>query len=288
MKKPQIINLPKAGDRRGSLSVIEQIKHTPFDIKRVFWIYDVPGDAKRGGHAFRRTEEFIVALSGSFDVVLNDGEKEYIFSLNRSYYGVYIPRMYWREMRNFSTNSVALVVASTSYREDDYILDFKSFIDEIGHKNDSDSIPTQIRISKFEIKEPTVFDCSEISLPKHLFDEGNLTCIEQYINVPFSINRVFYLYDIPGGEERGAHAHKKCHQFLVAASGAFEVVLDDGINKRTILLNRPYMGLHIPPGIWASEQSFSSGSVCLVLASEEYNESDYIRDYNEFISFRKI
>lgn len=137
------------------------------------------------------------------------------------------------------------------------------------------------------MKRPTVYDCSVIELPKNHDPEGNLTPVYSKVHVPFDIKRVFYLYDIPGGESRGAHAHKKCHQFLVAASGAFEVVLDDGINKRTVTLNRPFFGLHVPPGIWASEQGFSSGSVCLVLASEKYDESDYIRDYEEFLKYRK-
>lgn len=136
------------------------------------------------------------------------------------------------------------------------------------------------------MNKPTVFDCSIIELPKFQDPEGNLTPVYSNGHVPFDIKRVFYLYDIPGGESRGAHAHKVCHQFLVAASGAFEVVLDDGTNKRTVLLNRPFYGLHIPPGIWAAEQGFSSGSVCLVLASEKYDEDDYIRDYIEFESFR--
>jgi hypothetical protein len=132
------------------------------------------------------------------------------------------------------------------------------------------------------MKKPTVYDCSVIELPKNHDPEGNLTPVYSGEHVPFDIKRVFYLYDIPGGESRGAHAHKECHQFLVAASGAFEVVLDDGVNKRTVTLNRPFYGLHIPPGIWAAEQGFSSGSVCLVLASEKYDESDYIRSYEEF------
>lgn len=133
------------------------------------------------------------------------------------------------------------------------------------------------------MKKPTVYDCSVIELPKNHDPEGNLTPVYSNVHVPFDIKRVFYLYDIPGGESRGAHAHKTCHQFLVAASGAFEVVLDDGVNKRTVTLNRPFYGLHIPPGIWAAEQGFSSGSVCLVLASEKYDESDYIRSYEEFL-----
>ena len=136
------------------------------------------------------------------------------------------------------------------------------------------------------MNKPTVFDCSIIELPKYHDPEGNLTPVYSNGHVPFDIKRVFYLYDIPGGESRGAHAHRECHQFLVAASGAFEVVLDDGINKRTILLNRPFYGLHIPPGVWAAEQGFSSGSVCLVLASEKYDEADYIREYEKFLEYR--
>jgi hypothetical protein len=139
-----------------------------------------------------------------------------------------------------------------------------------------------------EMKKTTVYDCSVMELPKIHNRAGNITPINGLENIPFEIKRVFYLYDIPGGEDRGAHAHKECHQFLVAASGAFEVVLDDGKNKRTVSLNRPYFGLHIPPGIWAAEQGFSSGSICLVLASHKYNESDYIRDYKTYKELRQI
>lgn len=132
---------------------------------------------------------------------------------------------------------------------------------------------------------PTVYDCSFIELPKSSFPEGNLTYIYNNVHLPFAVKRVFYSYDIPGGESRGAHAHKECHQFLVAASGAFEVLLDDGVNKRTVLLNRPFYGLHVPPGIWAAEQGFSSGSICLVLASHVYAKEDYIRDYEDYLKF---
>ena len=123
----------------------------------------------------------------------------------------------------------------------------------------------------------------KVELPKVKNRAGNITVLENNIEIPFSVKRIFYLYDIPGGESRGAHSHKECHQFLVAASGSFEVLLDDGKVKKTVQLNQPYRGLHIPPGIWASEINFSSGSICLVLASHEYDESDYIRDYEEFL-----
>lgn len=128
----------------------------------------------------------------------------------------------------------------------------------------------------------TIYDCNIYTLPKIYFRAGNITPIHSKIDIPFDIKRVFYIYDIPGGESRGAHAHKKCHQFIIAASGSFEIFLDDGKNKRTVALNRPYFGLHIPPGIWAAEQSFSSGAICLVLASELYNKEDYIDKYQEY------
>ncbi len=133
-----------------------------------------------------------------------------------------------------------------------------------------------------------VYNCSVIELPKVHNRAGNITALENMSNIPIEVKRVFYIYDIPGGEDRGAHAHKQCHQFLVAACGSFEVELDDGKNKRTVILNRPYYGLHIPPGIWAAEKGFSSGAICLVLASEIYEEKDYIREYLEYKKFRSI
>ena len=136
-------------------------------------------------------------------------------------------------------------------------------------------------------KQHKVLDCEVLDLPKIENRAGNITPIHNNKEIPFTVQRVFYLYDIPGGENRGAHAHKECHQFLVAASGSFEVQLDDGNTKRTVMLNQPYKGLHVPPGIWASEVNFSSGAICLVLASHSYNENDYIRTYNEFLKFKK-
>lgn len=134
-------------------------------------------------------------------------------------------------------------------------------------------------------RKMTVFDCSIIYFPKIENAAGNITPIHGGKDIPFDIARIFYLYDIPGGEERGAHAHKECHQLLVAASGSFDILLDDGSTKRLVTLNRPFMGLHIPPGIWAAELGFSSGSICLVLASHLYSESDYIRNYPDYLGF---
>lgn len=127
MIKPIIIDLPKILDKRGNLSFFEHSNQLPFKIARTYWIYDVPGGEVRGSHAFKEQQEFIVALSGSFDVVLHNGEKEEKFSLNRSYHGLYIPKMYWRRLENFSTNSLALIVSDKKYDEGDYIRDFEAF-----------------------------------------------------------------------------------------------------------------------------------------------------------------
>ena len=123
-----IIELPKFTDPRGNLSFVEQLNHIPFEIKRTYWIYDVPGGESRGGHAFRRNEEFIVALSGAFDVIVDDGEKKQKFELNRSYYGLYIPAGLWREITNFSTNSLALEFGSIHYDRADYVEDYEQFL----------------------------------------------------------------------------------------------------------------------------------------------------------------
>ena len=128
MKQPQIIQLPKFLDERGNLSFVEQKKHIPFVIRRTYWLYDVPGGECRGGHAYRENQEFIVALSGSFDVVLDDGTEKKKFTLNRSYYGLYVPKGLWREMENFSTNSLAMILSSTDYDANDYVRDYDEFL----------------------------------------------------------------------------------------------------------------------------------------------------------------
>jgi uncharacterized RmlC-like cupin family protein len=127
MTKQKIINLPKIKDKRGNLSFIEGENHIPFEIKRVYWIYDVPGGEHRGGHAFREQSEFIVALSGSFDIEIDNGKDIETYRMNRSYYGLFVPKGLWRQMKNFSTNSLALVIASTAFNPSDYIRDYKEF-----------------------------------------------------------------------------------------------------------------------------------------------------------------
>lgn len=291
-KSPQILQLPKIVDARGNLSFVEANRHIPFEIKRAYWIYDVPGGEVRGGHAFIEQDEFIIALSGSFDVVVDTGNgRKKRFPLNRSYFGLYIPKGVWRSLENFSTNSLALVLASTVYNENDYIRDYAEFItfanDKVNEQsnrliNNCLAIPL---VSDFTLS--TVNECCVNELDKNHRIKGNITVVENRQAVPFDIERVYYLYDVPGGEERGGHAHKDLSQLIVAASGSFDVVLDDGTTKKTITLNRPYQGLYVVPGIWRELVNFSSGSSCLVLASHTYDEADYIRDYNEFLKYKK-
>ena len=137
------------------------------------------------------------------------------------------------------------------------------------------------------MKESSIYNCNVFTLPKIHNRAGNITALNNSIDLPFNIQRVYYLYDIPGGELRGGHAHKELQQLIVAVSGSFDISLDDGLNKKTVTLNRPYYGLHVIPGIWRELSNFSSGAVCLVLASHKYNENDYIRDYSQFINRKK-
>ena len=132
-------------------------------------------------------------------------------------------------------------------------------------------------------KTSSIDQCKIIDFGKHHHPNGNLSVAENRDLVPFDIKRVFYIYDVPAGKDRGAHAHKECWQFIIAASGALEVYLSDGKEEKTVTLNRPFQGLLVPPGIWAHEQEFTTGALCLVLASHPYSEDDYIRDYDKYL-----
>lgn len=138
-----------------------------------------------------------------------------------------------------------------------------------------------------KLKATTVFDCSVIDISKINNQSGNITVAENLKNIPFEVKRVYYLYDIPGGETRGGHAHYELEQYIIAASGSFDVVLSDGVNRKIVTLNRPDFALHVVPALWRELDNFSSGSVCLVLASHKYDESDYIREYNDYLKMKK-
>lgn len=286
----RIIELPKFLDDRGNLSFAENFVQIPFEIKRTYWLYDVPGGIARGGHAEKNNEELVIAISGSFEIYVDDGKESKTFTLNRSYYGLYIPKGLWREIKEFSSNSVALEFGSIPYEVEDYIRDYDEFLkyssfQQVPEKSEQ---VLDTRRNDTEGRIYNVFDCTMLELDKHHSNRrGNLTVVENGQTLPFDVKRVYYLYDIPGGESRGAHAHKQLSQLIVAASGSFRVTLDDGKVKRSFFLNRPYQGLYVKPGIWRDLDDFSSGAVCMVLASDVYDKEDYIRDYNEFIEFRK-
>lgn len=292
----KIIELPKILDDRGNLSFAENNNQIPFEVKRTYWLYDVPGGIARGGHAEKNNEELIIAISGSFEIYVDDGKESKTFTLNRSYYGLYIPKGLWREIKEFSSNAVALEFGSIHYDVDDYIRDYDEFLqyskdsgfmiqDSSSKLEDSNREP--IAVNHESVRKYNVFDCTMVELDKHHSNrKGNLTVVENGQTLPFDVKRVYYLYDIPGGENRGAHAHKDLSQLIIAASGSFTVTLDDGKCKRSFFLNRPYQGLYVKPGMWRDLDDFSSGAVCMVLASEVYQKEDYIRDYNEFIEFR--
>ena len=294
MNQPQIIQLPKFLDDRGNLSFLENEAQIPFAIKRVHWIYDVPGGEARGGVAYRETEEFIIAMSGSFDVIVDDGVQQYKFSLNRSYMGVYVPKGMWRAIDNFSTNSIAVIAASTAYDPVDAIRDYEEFkVESLKFRGAEISKAVTISSTPYTIhhtpySKHNVSDCHIVELDRHhSARKGDICVVENGQTVPFDTQRLYYLYDVPGGVSRGGHAHKGLYQLIFAASGSFTVTLDDGCTKRSYTLNRPYRGLLVKPGIWRELDDFSSGSVCLVLASEKYDEADYIRTYDEFVEYRK-
>lgn len=286
----RVIELPKFLDVRGNLSFAENFAQIPFEIKRTYWLYDVPGGVNRGGHAEINNEEVVIAMSGAFDIVVDDGVRTKTFTLNRSYYGLYIPQGLWREIKEFSTNAIALEFGSITYDVNDYIRNYDAFLaysKSVSEKKKESIRTFKLEEQKQEHKKNNVFDCTMLELDRHHSDrKGNLTVVENGITLPFDVKRVYYLYDIPGGESRGAHAHKDLEQLIIAASGSFTVTLDDGKCKRSFFLNRPYQGLYVKPGIWRDLDDFSAGAVCMVLASDVYKAEDYIRSYEDFVEFR--
>lgn len=286
-KEPYVFDLPKVNDNRGNLSFLENKKELPFVMQRAYWVYDVPGGQYRGGHAYRTQQEVIIALSGSFDVILHDGEREQTFHLNRSHKALYVPAMTWRALENFSTNSVCLVLSSGTYNEEEYIYNFEEFCRLPKHQTSDNKYNTNIEFATANAQKSKIDDCLLMQLPIVRDRRGSITAVNSLVEVPFELPRIFFVYDIPSGESRGTHAHRYCHQVLIAVSGSFEVVINDGSGERTVTLNRPTQGLHIPPGIWATQQNYSSGAICLVLCSHKYDEQgDYIRQYSDFEIFK--
>ncbi len=198
INSPQIIQLPRVNDIRGNLSFFESENQLPFDIKRVHWIYDVPGGETRGGVAYKTTEEFIVAMSGSFDVKVHDGEREYKFSLNRSYMGVYIPKGMWRSIENYSTNSIAVIAASTHYEANDGIREFSEFKQYVTEKAsifDTSELPNAPSIKHESISN--VYDSTMLEFDRHHSNrKGDICVVENGMTIPFDVKAVRAVADM--------------------------------------------------------------------------------------------
>lgn len=286
MNEPRIITLPKIFDPRGNLSFIQNGDgRLPFDISRCYWIYDVPSGLERHGHAFRRQQELIVALAGSFDVVLDDGSGPRHYRLSQPDKGICVPPMTWRRIDNFATCSVAMVLSSHLYDPADYIEDYDQYLElaKAAKIANIAKIATVAPLAADSHARSSLDRCGIVELPRHRHPNGSLTVVENDGRSPFDIRRVFYLYDVPGDSERGGHSHYRAQELIVAAGGSFDVTLDDGRRSLTFTLNRPYQALYVEAGIWRSLNNFSSGSVSLVLTSEEFDEADYVRDYDTFL-----
>lgn len=291
----ELIDIPKIMDARGNLSFIEHGARgiCPFEIERVYWVYDVPTGEVRHGRALRHTAEMIVAMSGSFTVKLTraDGLMER-HTLTRSDRGLLVEPGTWREICDFSTNSVAMVLASGPHDPDEYIYDIKSYLDEyssadktvIGEKGPKPELNRSRNVEKHEghgLSRTT--DCHYIELPRVRDPRGSLTVAENGADdMPFDVRRVFYLYDVPADADRGGHSHYMAREMIVALTGSFDVVIDDGETIQRFSLNRPYKALYIPRGLWRTLDNFSGGAVALVLTSERFAEADYVRDYATF------
>lgn len=260
-----LIHIPKIMDERGNLSFIEHGPNgvCPFEIERVYWLYDVPTGAVHHARALSHTAEMIIAMSGSFTVKLThpDGSSE-SHTITRSDRGLLVPAGTWREICDFSTNSVAMVLASGP--------------------RDPDSTATGEPIGEGHGLS-RASDCRFIELPRVRDPRGSLTVAQNGApDVPFDIRRTFYLYDVPADADRGGHSHYMARELIVALTGSFDVVIDDGLGVSRFSLNRPYKALYIPRGLWRTLDNFSGGSVALVLTSERFAEADYVRDYDTF------
>lgn len=263
--KVRAVKIPMVADVRGNLSFVQHPEQIPFAIKSVSWVYDVPFGVSTDGKRFANRSRAIVALSGSFDVVIHsDCETPERHRLSRPYEALCVPPTSCHKIVNFSTNAVAMTIASA---EDD---------------DASESAPIQHPAQHDGHSISLLDDCRVVNISHHTDAFGSMAMVENDGTHPFDVCRVFYLYDVPADSERGGHSHFEGREYIVAVSGCFDVILDDGRARRTFTLNRPYKALFIPAGIWREINNFSSGSVCLVLTSTKFAESDYCRDYAKF------
>jgi WxcM-like, C-terminal len=257
----RLVSLPQIPEPRGNLTALEELVHLPFRIGSVRWFYDLPAGTSWAASEPGLGDALLVALSGSFDVAIGPNRVR----LSRANTGLQLPAsLEWR-IEDPATNSVGLLMSSgpTHARRVEP--------DELGAAASRD-LNTR----------STIDDCRRITLPHHRRRQGSTTEVLPQATVPFDVLRVYYLYDVPGGAERGGHAHRRLHEVLVSVAGSFDVVLNDGRRVKSIRLDRAHSGVFMATGIWRELRNFSSGAICLVLASAPYDEADYIRDYEDF------
>jgi hypothetical protein len=262
-----LVSLPQIPERRGNLTALEELVHLPFRIGSVQWLYELPAGTSWSVGEGGLGDSLVVALSGSFDVVIGAGRVR----LGRADTGLHVPASVAWTVEHPATNSVGLIISSRPTR------------------------PQRIRAdqpdraaSRHLNPHSTIDDCRRIRLPRHHHGQGSTTSVLPHAEVPFDVVRVYYLYDVPGGAERGGHAHRQLEQVLVSLAGSFDVVLKDGRRVKTIRLDRAHSGVFIATGIWRELRNFSSGAICLALASAPYDEADYIREYDDFRRAKKV
>lgn len=260
----RLVSLPQIPEPRGNLTALEEQVHLPFRIGSVRWFYDVPAGTSWTAGEPGLGDSLLVALSGSF-VAIIDRRGPSRVPLSRANTGLHLPADVGWKVDEPSTNSVGLVVSSQPNRP---------------HRLASDRLDKTVPAALN--RDSTIDDCRPITLPRHRRPEGSTTKVIPQSDVPFDISRVYYLYDVPGGAQRGGHAHRRLEEVLVAVAGSFDVVLNDGRRVRTTRLDRAHSGVYIATGIWRELKNFSSGAICLVLASAPYDEADYIRAYDYF------
>ena len=265
----RLVTLPQILDARGTLTALEELVQVPFRIGTVRWFYDT-----YDGASWRETETdfgdaLVVALSGNFDVLVG-GRAPGRVHLSRASIGLHLPARTGWKVDSPSTNSVGLLISPQGHRGSQAGLNQQSHDPAAAPGHDS-----------------TIDDCRTMTFTHRRQGHESTTEVVAGVDVPFGIPRVYYLYDIPGGASRGGHAHRELNQVLVAVAGSFDVNLSDGRRDLSIRLDRGHSGLHIAPWIWRGLRNFSSGAVCLTLASAPFDEADYIRGYNEFLQEKR-
>jgi WxcM-like, C-terminal len=262
-----LVSLPQIPERRGNLTALEELVHLPFRIGSVRWFYELPAGTSWSVSEGGLGDSLIVALSGSFDVVIGAGRVH----LGRADIGLHVPASVGWTVEDPATSSVGLIISSRPTRP------HRISANQPNRADSRDLNP-----------HSTIDDCRRIRLPRHHRGQGSTTSVLPHAEVPFDVLRVYYLYDVPGGAERGGHAHRQLEQVLVSLAGSFDVVLKDGRRVKTIRLDRAHSGVLIATGIWRELRNFSSGAICLALASAPYDEDDYIREYDDFRRAKQV